>query len=123
MASLLRSLELLITSRYHACVLSLAAQVPQIAVGHDLRLKGIYQELGLFEEFFVEPDLSDLYETLLPRVERLLGDPSCVQDTLRHGYEQHRRDAQRNCSLLKDFVQAWGWEPASSAAIPHLEAA
>jgi polysaccharide pyruvyl transferase WcaK-like protein len=123
MVSTLRSLELLLTSRYHACVLSLAAQVPQIAIGHDLRLKTIYRELGLFEDFFVEPNAHDLYESLQPRVERLLEDPSCVRDALRRGYEKHRGDAQRNRSLLKDFVQAQGWEPAPSAAIPHLAAA
>lgn len=54
MTLLLRSLDLLITSRYHACVLSLAAQVPQMAVGHDLRLKSIYAELGLADEFFIQ---------------------------------------------------------------------
>ncbi|MGD2049297.1 MAG: polysaccharide pyruvyl transferase family protein [Chloroflexota bacterium] len=32
MVFILRSLEMLLTSRYHACVLSLAAQVPQIAI-------------------------------------------------------------------------------------------
>jgi polysaccharide pyruvyl transferase WcaK-like protein len=119
MVSILRSLELLLTSRYHACVLSLAAQVPQVAVGHDLRLKTIYRELGLFEDFFVEPNANDLCESLQPRVERLLADPSCVRDALRRGYEKHRGDAQRNRSLLKDFVQAQGWEPAPSATIPH----
>jgi polysaccharide pyruvyl transferase WcaK-like protein len=70
MVSILRSLELLLTSRYHACVLSLAAQVPQIAIGHDLLLKTIYKELGLFEDFFIEPNAHDLYEILQPRVER-----------------------------------------------------
>ena len=55
LVSILRSLELLVTSRYHACVLSLAALVPQMAIGHDLRLKTIYHELGLFDDFFVEP--------------------------------------------------------------------
>jgi polysaccharide pyruvyl transferase WcaK-like protein len=123
MVSILRSLELLVTSRYHACVLSLAAQVPQIAVGHDLRLKTIYQELGLFEDFFVEPSTLDLYESLQSRVERLLEDSSCVRDALQRGYEKHQSDAQRNRSLLKDFVQAHGWEPAPSAATPHLVAA
>jgi polysaccharide pyruvyl transferase WcaK-like protein len=123
MVSILRSLELLLTSRYHACVLSLAAQIPQIAIGHDLRLKTIYQELGLFEDFFVEPNAHDLYESLQPRVERLLQDPSCVRDALRRGYEKHRGDAQRNRSLLKDFVQARGWEPAPSATIPYPVAA
>jgi polysaccharide pyruvyl transferase WcaK-like protein len=120
MVSILRSLELLLTSRYHACVLSLAAKVPQIAVGHDLRLKTIYRELGLFEDFFVEPNSPDLYKTLLPRVERLLDDPSCVRDVLRLGYEKHRSDAQRNRYLLKDFVQEHSWAPAANVTTPHL---
>jgi len=120
MVSILRSLELLLTSRYHACVLSLAAQIPQMAIGHDLRLKTIYQELGLFEEFFIEPNARDLYERLQPRVERLLKDPSCVRDALQQGYEKHWGDARRNRSLLKAFVLAQGWEPAPSATTPNL---
>jgi polysaccharide pyruvyl transferase WcaK-like protein len=113
MVHVLRSLELLLTSRYHACVLSLAAQVPQIAVGHDLRLKTIYRELGLYEEFFVEPGEPDLYASLLPRVERLLEAPGGVSEALKRGYEQHRSDAQRNRALLQDFARAHGW-----AAVP-----
>jgi polysaccharide pyruvyl transferase WcaK-like protein len=122
MVSILRGLELLLTSRYHACVLSLAAQIPQIAIGHDLRLKTIYQELGLFEDFFVEPNAHDPTASLHPRVARLLEDPSCVRDTLQRGYEKHRSDAQRNRSLLEDFVQVQGWEPAPGAIIRHAVA-
>jgi polysaccharide pyruvyl transferase WcaK-like protein len=123
MVSILRSLTLLLTSRYHACVLSLAAQIPQIAIGHDLRLKTIYQELGLFEDFFVEPDAHDLYESVHARVERLLENPSCVQEALRGGYKKHLGDARRNRSLLMDFVQAHGWVQAPRAITPHLAAA
>jgi polysaccharide pyruvyl transferase WcaK-like protein len=123
LVSILRSLELLLTSRYHACVLSLAAQVPQIAIGHDQRLKTIYRELGLFEEFFVEPNAHDLYESLRPRVERLLSDPACVRDVLKQGYDQHRSDAGRNRSLLKDFVQAHMPEAAPNKTLPHPAAA
>jgi polysaccharide pyruvyl transferase WcaK-like protein len=112
-----------LTSRYHACVLSMAAQVPQIAIGHDLRLKTIYRELGLLEDFFVEPNAHDLCESLRPRVDRLLEDPSCVRDALLRGYEQHQAGAQRNCSLLKDFVLAHGWAQAPSATIPQMAAA
>jgi polysaccharide pyruvyl transferase WcaK-like protein len=122
MVSILRSLELLLTSRYHGCVLSLAAQVPQIAIGLDLRLKTIYREMGLFDDFCVEPDTPDLYASLLARVERLLANPPGVRDALRRGYEKHRVDAQRNRSLLRDFVRVRGWEPAPSTAIPHLAA-
>jgi polysaccharide pyruvyl transferase WcaK-like protein len=122
MVSILRSLELLLTSRYHGCVLSLAAQVPQIAVGLDLRLKTIYREMGLFEDFCVEPNTPDLYAGLLARAERLLENPPGVRDALRRGYEKHRSDAQRNRSLLRDFVWVRGWEPVPSTAIPHLAA-
>jgi polysaccharide pyruvyl transferase WcaK-like protein len=122
MVCILRSLELLVTSRYHACVLSLAAKIPQIAVGHDLRLKTIYRELGLFEDFFVEPDQQDFFSTLLAKVERLLADPSCVREALQRGYEQHQKDAQRNRSLLKGFIQENYRVPAPRATIPNLAA-
>jgi polysaccharide pyruvyl transferase WcaK-like protein len=122
MVSILRKLDMLMTSRYHACVLSLAGQVPQMAVGHDLRLKTIYKELG-FEDFFVKPGDGDLFESLRSRVDRLLEDPDCVKDALRRGYEKHQSDAQRNRSLLTDFVQAQDWEAASSATTPSVAAA
>lgn len=119
MVSVLRSLQLLVTSRYHACVLSLAAQIPQIAVGHDLRLKTIYQEMGLFEDYFVDPRASDVYGSLLPRVEWLLRDPSSQRETLVREYQKHLRDAQRNRGLLKEFVQAYCPQPASTIPSGH----
>jgi polysaccharide pyruvyl transferase WcaK-like protein len=119
MTCLVRGLQALLTSRYHACVLSLAAQVPQMAIGHDLRLKTIYRELGLFEDFFVEPSTPDLYPSLGSRLERLMEDPACERDALRRGYETHQADAQRNRALLKAFVRAYGWAPASRRAILH----
>jgi hypothetical protein len=64
-----------------------------------------------------------LYESLRPRVERLLDDPACVRDALQRGCEKHLGDARRNRSLLKDFVQAHGWVPAPRATIPYLVAA
>ncbi len=63
MTSILRSLDLLITSRYHAGVLSLAHQVPQTAIGHDLRIKDLYTDLGI-DEFFVDHEDPDRYKTL-----------------------------------------------------------
>ena len=55
MTALLRGLDLLVTSRYHAAVLSLAAAVPQIAVGHDTRLDTLYRDLGLRGEWWAWP--------------------------------------------------------------------
>jgi polysaccharide pyruvyl transferase WcaK-like protein len=112
MTLLLRSPDLLITSRYHACVLSLAAQVPQIAVGHDLRLKSIYAELGLGDEFFIQPDTPEMFTKLQDRTERLLTNPCPIKELLRRGYLEHLAKARQNRTLLREFVQAHGWKAA-----------
>jgi len=103
MTSLLRGLDLLVTSRYHACVLSMAAAVPQVAVGHDLRLKSIYADLGL-EEFFIPADDPDRDMALRERIARLLTTPDLVKEKLRRGYRWQLANAQRNPELLQAFV-------------------
>jgi polysaccharide pyruvyl transferase WcaK-like protein len=101
MTALLRGLDLLITSRYHAAVLSLAAAVPQIAVGHDTRLDTLYRDLGLREEWFLPPDqVAGLEE----RVERLLAAPELQREALRRGHAEHLARARQNRRLLADFV-------------------
>lgn len=110
MTSILRSLDLLVTSRYHASILSLAAQTPQIAVGHDLRLKSLYQELGLHDDFFLDPDAGDLWIGLRERADDLLNDPARVRTTLLRGYEEHLTRARRNRELLRAFATSHGWE-------------
>ena len=112
MTVLLRSLDLLITSRYHAGVLSMAAQVPQMAVGHDLRLKSLYRELG-WEEFFFPPDRPGLSETLRNRARTLLDNKAAVKDALARGHAEHREKAERNRTLLRSFLKAYGWEVQS----------
>jgi hypothetical protein len=91
-------------------VLSLAAQVPQVAVGHDKRLEDFYQELGLKEEFFIGYDSPQIFEFLQDRVDRLLSDATPVKEALRKGYEKYMMKALRNRELLRDFVAEHGWE-------------
>jgi polysaccharide pyruvyl transferase WcaK-like protein len=107
MVSILRSLDFLVTGRYHACVLSMAAQIPQIAVGHDLRLKSIYAELGL-EELFVDAHLPDRDARLRAALDRVLDDPEPVRAALRRGYAEHLDKARCNRRLLQGFAQAQG---------------
>jgi len=101
MTALLRSLDLLITSRYHAAVLSMEAAVPQIAVGHDTRLDTLYRDLGLHEEWFLTPDrLAGLEE----RVLRLLASPGLQREALRRGHAEHLALARQNRRLLAGFA-------------------
>jgi polysaccharide pyruvyl transferase WcaK-like protein len=107
---LLRNLDLLVTSRYHASVLSLAARVPQIAVGHDLRLKTLYDELGLAEEYFLTPHDPTLGTALAERAEQLLAAPEPIRAALGRAFADLTTRAQRNRALLRAFVEARGWK-------------
>jgi polysaccharide pyruvyl transferase WcaK-like protein len=109
MTALLRGLDLLVTSRYHASVLSLDGQVPQVAVGHDLRLKTLYDELGLLNEYFVDSRSPDMFAVLSDRVERLLTDTTLERSTLRRGYDDLMARARRNEEILRTFARAHGW--------------
>jgi polysaccharide pyruvyl transferase WcaK-like protein len=109
MTVLLRSLDLLVTSRFHAAVLSLAAGVPQIAVGHDFRLDALYRDLDLRAQFFVEAHSPRMFEQLRLCMDDLLTDPCRQSETLRKGRERLVEQAQRNRSLLTRFARSRGW--------------
>ena len=117
MTILLRSLDLLVTSRFHASVLSLAAGVPQVAVGHDTRLSTHYQDLGLKDAWFIDPgagrgpawqgSMPKLFAELQNRVDLLLENPGLQSDVLCRGYTEHLSRARRNRKLLSDFVAGY----------------
>ena len=114
MTVLLRGLDLLVTSRFHAAVLSLAGGVPQVAVGHDTRLATLYQDLGLKERWFIDPRVQDglARGTLVPefmgrlreRVDKLLAEPGRQKDLLRRGHAEHLARARQNRRLLAEFA-------------------
>jgi polysaccharide pyruvyl transferase WcaK-like protein len=107
MTSILRGLDFLVTARYHACVLSMAAQVPQIAVGHDLRLKSIYAELGL-QDLFVDVRSPSRDAQLMANLDRVFADPAPVRVALKRGYDEHLEKAKHNRELLREFARAQG---------------
>jgi polysaccharide pyruvyl transferase WcaK-like protein len=104
MTSILRSLELLVTSRYHAGVLSLEAQIPQIAIGHDTRLRGFYGELGL-ENYLLDYMSPEIWDELKEKVDELLGDPSIQHEILKDGFINHLHRARENPSKLQNFLK------------------
>ncbi|MDA0832443.1 MAG: polysaccharide pyruvyl transferase family protein [Planctomycetota bacterium] len=88
MVPLLRRLDYLVTSRYHACVLSMAGSVPQMAICHDERLESIYEELGIDEDYLIDyrdPHLeSKLHETFA----RLVDNSDTMPRTLRKRHDE-----------------------------------
>ena len=111
MTCILRSLDLLVTSRYHACMLSLGGAVPQVAVGHDVRLEEVYRDLGLSDYFF-RVDATRLWGDLRVKIDELLTDPSAVKAIIRREYEKDLAEARGNRILLHDFAAEHGWKVA-----------
>jgi polysaccharide pyruvyl transferase WcaK-like protein len=104
MTRILRSLDLLMTSRYHASVLSMAGGVPQVALGHDQRLHDIYQESGLLEEFFIPHKAEDAWERLSQIDDRLISERGSIRERILLINEQHIMRAKRNVELLRKFA-------------------
>ena len=102
MTALLRSLELLVTSRYHAAVLSMPAAVPQIAIGHDQRISGLYGEMGL-ERWCFPWDAEGLWPAVRAAADALIASPDSQRDLLRAGCERQMARARRNRDLLRSF--------------------
>jgi polysaccharide pyruvyl transferase WcaK-like protein len=117
MTVLLRSLGGLLTSRYHASVLSMAAAVPQVAVGHDLRLRTLFEELRLGRCFVgldgdVEHEAAALDAAVSrasARLDEVLEAPADIASAVQDGYERHLHDARRNRELLRAFATGHGW--------------
>jgi polysaccharide pyruvyl transferase WcaK-like protein len=105
MASVLRGLDFLITSRYHAGVLSLPHQVPQTAIGHDLRIKDLYTDLGT-PELFVDHEDPERYKLLSDNVSRLFSEADALKVKLHKGYELYREREKLNPKLLREFLES-----------------
>lgn len=104
MTSVLRSLDLLITSRYHAGVLSLPHQVPQTAIGHDLRIQDLYSDIGT-PELFVDHEDPDRYKKLSDNVETLFNQYSELREKLLKGYHQYEVREKRNKLLFRTYLE------------------
>ncbi len=105
MVALLRGLDALVTSRYHACVLSVGGAVPQMAISHDERLASIYAELEIENEsllHYLQPDLS---EQLISKFDSMMQHNQALSTRIR---EKHDQRFVPLCAKNREDLQAWG---------------
>jgi polysaccharide pyruvyl transferase WcaK-like protein len=106
--SILSQLDLLVTSRYHSAVLSLHSAVPQIAVGHDFRLKSLYQDLHLYQNYYIHYDSYNLWDLLISKVRFLLENTNMQRDFLQKGWSTQVHLAKKNKMILGKFLKENG---------------
>ncbi|HEY3421468.1 MAG TPA: polysaccharide pyruvyl transferase family protein [Methanomassiliicoccales archaeon] len=110
MTTVLRGLDLLITSRYHAGALSLEGHIPQVAIAHDVRLEDLYDEIGMKQDYFFPRDAPNLFPSVRDRAGRLLDDPVEVREKLAAAHREQKDRALRARLLVGGFLRARGWD-------------
>lgn len=99
----LRSLDYLVTSRYHACVLSMAGHVPQMALYHDERLISIYREMGI-DALAISNSVPKVFDSLAAGFNRLVSEAE-AQRTLLAGF--HSSYYLPKCLSNRDLLTSW----------------
>jgi polysaccharide pyruvyl transferase WcaK-like protein len=108
MALVLRSLDLLVTSRYHAGALSLEGHVPQVAIAHDVRLADLYDEIGMKDLLF-QRDAPELFARVREKAEGLLADPGETREKLARSHQELVSRAVRGRQLAGEYLRSKGW--------------
>ena len=113
MVPLLRHLDYLVTSRYHACVLSMKTAVPQMAVGHDDRLQSVYGELGI-SDFLLNYADANLGRKITVVFDRLVAQADKVKALLQ---EKHDTYYMPKCLQNRADLRTWAEEALQQRAI------
>lgn len=82
--ALLRTLSMLVTSRYHAKVLSMPEGVPSIAVSMDERLYNLCKECGHVEDYYFEVDDTELDIKLIEAMEKMWENSAKIREETLH---------------------------------------
>ncbi|MCC8067569.1 MAG: polysaccharide pyruvyl transferase family protein, partial [Clostridiales bacterium] len=103
MAAILRQLSMLITSRYHAQVLSMAAKVPGVAVSMDERLDNIIQEMDMSQHQLLHTDDTNLASELMNALEYVYSH----QEYIRSKIDSQLAHYQSILSDMEHFLAEW----------------
>jgi polysaccharide pyruvyl transferase WcaK-like protein len=105
MTALLRKLSMLVTSRYHARVLSMPAGIPSIAISMDERLYNLLTETGHLDDYYFEVDDSALGEKLMIAMEKLWQNREKVKYELIKCIPYYLKSMARMGDIFRKFVK------------------
>ena len=104
MTGVLRSLSALVTSRYHAAVLSMEHGCPLVGISMDERLDGILRELSL-ERFLLHVDEEDLGEKLYERLSQACLEAGPIRERIRKQVAVYHRTLEEMGAFMKTYIQ------------------
>ena len=105
MTGILRSLDLLVTSRYHACVLSMEKGVPVVALSMDERLDGIMRELGLDREYLLHTDDLDAGPDLLAAMRASWAGRARIRRRILARLPRYKKELDGMGHFMKEYIE------------------
>lgn len=103
MASILNQLNALITSRYHAAVLSMSKGIPMVAISMDNRLDGLFMDCGMDTDYLYHVEDENLSLHVLNAMRK-------AEERQEDNAQSIREHIKENCRMLKDmsaFTHRW----------------
>lgn len=105
MTSILRQLSLLITSRYHARVLSMPGGVPSLAISMDERLQNLLEETGHINDYYLEAGDPNLGERLPETIEKLWKNRETVREEILRTIPNYLKKMATMGKTIKDYLR------------------
>ena len=103
MTGLLRQLNILLTSRYHASVLSMERTIPIVAVSIDARLNGIMNEVELAEHYLHHATDDNLEERIVASLHMAGEHEQEIGNTIR----RHLTIYKNKTEAMSQFFAKW----------------
>ena len=105
MTGVLRELSVLVTSRYHAAVLSMEEGCPCVAVSMDERLDGIMRELDLDRTYLLRVDEENLGDRLYGALSKAAADQQRIRSHIKASTAAYKQTLQDMGDFLKSYIQ------------------
>ena len=103
MTGMLRQLNILLTSRYHASVLSMERAIPIVAVSIDARLNGIMKEVELDKHYLHHATDENLEERIVASLQMAGEHEQEIGDTIR----QHQAMYKNKTKAMSQYFEKW----------------
>lgn len=105
MTGVLRQMSMLVTSRYHAAVLSMEKAIPVIAVSMDERLDSLLGECGLDEDYLLHAADEDLEDGIYQRLVMAADRRDLIHEAIRRQTDHYRKELDQMGIFLRKFTR------------------
>lgn len=105
MTGVLRQMDLLVTSRYHAAVLSMERGIPIAAVSMDERLDSLMSDCGFADRYLFHTTDADAGDRLYAAVRDADMHRGEIAETIHRQTDRYKKQLDEMGFFLKDYMQ------------------